>query len=279
MAVQRNLSDRLRSRPGVEQLEDRWTPAVTKVWHWNADLLIECNDGNDTIKVVDNGTSGKGSIVVYANGSLLYSVPWGIYTITVKTGGGADTVEYQQTGPLNVDSSLRGRWVDIDLGNGNDKAKLTIQSLYNSYGFYDFEVWGRGGDDLIQATVTGKQVGWFLGLHFYGGDGSDQLCVQSSNALSRNTRMNVDLYGDNGCDRLDVQATNYLAPNSVLQLNLQGGLEADGLNVQYGTQSNPPWLDGTLRLHLNTGGNSGDWTRLLYWYYLAAGSSGKVEYF
>jgi hypothetical protein len=253
--------------PRLETLEERALP-VCFLSRLGPTLTILGSNLADQVAITDNGT---GDVTVQCDQETVAHPFIGIFTIDVKTLGGADLVTYQLT------SSVFGnRTIKVDLGAGRDTFQaflnqnnplaLTLNQhavLANSS--LDFNIFGRQGNDTLSVDLSGgftisNQAR--LGIRMDGGLGNDRLAVNATHGtntvfsldLTQGTNLaargllDVRLLGGPGFDRSTFGFEGDL--NGTLQLNTDGGLEADTTiaNIDATTPSN-----GTVRARVRGG--------------------------
>lgn len=233
-------SDRPRRRvafvPRPDGLEGRLCLSGSAELLADGTLYIAGDNRRDSFTIVDDGqgTVGVlGNFVSFGDGA--FDDPSGEYdalfegvtAVFVETFGGNDYVEYRLTDPL-----LTPRNVTLNLGNGNDRAAVTVVGVEGVDLFIDVNL-GRGNDrftgglygDLLDAAVQ---------FDVDGSAGNDAIgLVAEGLHLDDFSVLDMALAGDSGNDV--VTADLELDPNStgVLRVSVLGerGNDYVGLNV------------------------------------------------
>lgn len=177
-------------RPHVEPLEDRTVPAITVFQSGVNTIVIQGNQAGDFVRVTDNGTNRAGAITVTGTGLFgvfqSAAVPVGqVIQVQIRTGGGADTVEYVLQGDLRTETGAGtartgGRRITGELGTGNDELRFraTADVDVRAGAVLSVIVNGNAGRDRLSAQYRGEMDG-SLTMILNGGPGTfnDRLAI------------------------------------------------------------------------------------------------------
>jgi len=163
--------------PRLESFDDRSLPSVT-ITESGGFLQITGDNKDNTIAIMDDGTSNAGNVTVLADGQMFRSTV-AIADIVVRTLGGKDTVDYT----LAPGALVGSRTVVADLGRRPDS---------------------------FAAHIDGVSVApdCHLVIQAFGGAGNDTFSLDAQNVnVGSNGVLEVDLVGGRGTDVFNV---NYL---------------------------------------------------------------------
>jgi hypothetical protein len=197
---QRARAPRNRFRPCLECLEDRRVPSCT-ITQTGGTLLIDGSKGRNFIGIKDNGTGKAHDITVKCgNGTEFISGLDPVTLIVVRTGRGADTIDYALMG--DVSSALT---VSVQGGPGRDtfNGHLNGHQLLSGAD-YTFNIsGGRGADDVDFTADENVHIasGASLTVNEEGGRGRDHLSA-SYNGKMEGT-LSFDLGGGRGANVLN----------------------------------------------------------------------------
>jgi hypothetical protein len=179
--------------PRLEAFEDRCLPSCTATA--SGGVLTILGDARvNNVAITDNGTNGPGSIVVQCDGARTSFS--NITKVVINTKGGADRVEYDIIGNLQV-----SREIDVNLGAGNDS-------------FHS--IWQGAIQDGVALTLNAS-----------GGAGQDFIAVNASANVNIPTHAEVSLTLDGNLDK-DRLFLDYRGKlDGLLDVLMTGGINQD----------------------------------------------------
>ena len=215
--------------PGLEPLEDRLLPAVKLIPNAaTGRLVIRGGNGDNRIRIIDNGTAGVNNVTVVVNHrTMLPNIT--VTGIVVREGAGNDTVTYNLNGTLATGTS---RTVIADLGPLTSAFAAKLHSGLNTRSNLTLQVNGGIQADNISVSATagiGIANGATLNMELTGGPGDDTISTNYRGLLVG--AINLFEEGSAGNDLLQNQVT--LNPGSLGSYSAQvfGGLGDDTVTM------------------------------------------------
>lgn len=272
-------------RPGLENLEDRLTPACTVTTAYGGTALIITGDNNvNDVAIIQDDANNTLTVLCDGAAPQVFSSSL-IKSISTDLKGGDDNLWWGLAPGSNFQFE-KGAY--LATGDGNDEIELSFWHgignpalIQSSLGIV---VDAGEGDDILNANFARKHGG-NLTLLAKMGAGNDEAYARIWGNITGGAKVKFDLQGGSGDDllstwntynnELDAYGSIKVSSDSQFQINMNGGSNDDHIYLTYAGE-----LDGKLILNVY-GGMGNDVVRAAEddggGIYLQAGSFGELD--